>query len=70
MRTSYFLKNFASRVAIQLFTMVMNFAVRTVFIYCLGKEYQGINSLFGSILMVLNLAELGIGTREYELIEV
>ena len=62
MRTSYFLKNLASRVAIQLSTMLLNFAVRTVFIYCLGKEYQGINSLFGSILMVLNLAELGIGT--------
>ncbi len=62
MRTSFFLKNFTSRVAIQMFTMLLNFVTRTVFIYCLGKEYQGINSLFGSILMVLNLAELGIGT--------
>ena len=30
-------------------------------IYVLGVEYLGLNSLFVSILQVLNLAELGVG---------
>ena len=62
MRTSYFLKNFSSRIAIYLATTLLSFITRTVFIYCLGEEYLGINGLFASILTVLNLAELGIGT--------
>ena len=31
-------------------------------IYWLGMEYVGLNSLFTSILSVLNLAELGVGS--------
>ena len=62
MRTSYFLKNFTSRIVIYLATSVLSFAVRTVFIYCLGEEYLGISGLFASVLTVLNLAELGVGT--------
>lgn len=38
------------------------FIVRTVFIYTLGDEYLGLNSLFSSILTILNVSELGIGT--------
>ena len=38
------------------------FIVRTIFIYTLGIEYLGLNSLFTSILTVLNLAELGVGS--------
>lgn len=38
------------------------FAVRTVFIHTLGAKYLGLNSLFTSILNVLNLTELGFGT--------
>ena len=38
------------------------FIVRTVFIYTLGSEYLGLNSLFSSILTILNVSELGIGT--------
>ncbi len=60
MRTSYFLKNFTSRIVIYLATSVLSFAVRTVFIYCLGEEYLGISGLFASVLTVLNLAELGV----------
>ena len=62
MRTSYFLKNFSSRIAIYLATTLLSFLTRTVFIYCLGEEYTGINGLFISILTVLNLAELGVGS--------
>lgn len=38
------------------------FISRTAIIYALGSEYLGLNSLFSSILMVLNLSELGIGS--------
>ena len=43
-------------------TLVLEFAVRTVFIYTLGKQYLGINGLFSNILSMLSLANLGIGT--------
>lgn len=38
------------------------FCVRTVIIRKLGMEYLGLNSLFTSILNILNLTELGIGS--------
>lgn len=38
------------------------FAVRTVIIHLLGKNYLGLNGLFSSIINVLNLADLGFGT--------
>lgn len=40
----------------------MPFAVRTVFIYKLGIEYLGLNSLFSSILQILSLSELGFAS--------
>lgn len=46
-------------------TVVKNifpFITRTVMIYVLGKMYLGLNSLFTSILQVLSLAELGVGS--------
>ena len=39
--------------------IIFPFVLRTIFIYTLGSEYLGLNSLFTSILTVLNLAELG-----------
>lgn len=46
----------------QVFTIFARFLDRTIFIYCLGKDYLGLNGLFTSILSVLSLTELGIGT--------
>lgn len=43
-------------------TILMPFICRTVFIKVLGAEYLGLNSLFSSILQVLSISELGIGT--------
>lgn len=43
-------------------TILMPFICRTVFIKVLGSEYLGLNSLFSSILQVLSISELGIGT--------
>ena len=36
--------------------------MRTAMIYLMGVQYLGLNSLFVSILQVLNLAELGVGS--------
>lgn len=46
----------------QAIEMVLKFVGRTVFIYCLSAEYLGVNGLFGEILTMLSLAELGIGS--------
>lgn len=42
--------------------MVFPFVIKTITIYTLGAEYLGLNSLFSSILQVLSLSELGVGT--------
>jgi len=41
--------------------ILMNFAVRKIFIMTLGVAYLGYNSVFSNILQLLNLADLGIG---------
>lgn len=43
-------------------TLIIPFITRTVMIQLLGVQYLGLNSLFTSILSVLNLAELGVGS--------
>ena len=42
--------------------LILPFVVRTVLIYSLGSEYLGLNSLFTSILSVLNVTELGFSS--------
>ncbi len=42
--------------------LLVNFIQRTVFIYVLGRTFSGINETYTSVLSVLSLAELGIGT--------
>ncbi len=42
--------------------MVFPFIIKTITIYTLGAEYLGLNSLFSSILQVLSLSELGVGS--------
>ena len=42
--------------------ILLPFAIRTVILYILGKEYLGLDSLFSSILSFLSLAELGVGS--------
>ena len=42
--------------------LIMQFAIRTVFIHFLGKEFLGLNGLFTNILSLLSMAELGIGS--------
>lgn len=46
----------------KIYQIVLPFVIRTILIYSLGIEYLGLNSLFTSILQILNLAEMGIGS--------
>ena len=48
--------------ALKIYQLLMPFIIRTIIIYTLGMEYAGLNSLFTSILSVLSIAELGVGT--------
>lgn len=43
----------------QMLINVLSFVCRTVFIKTLGKEYLGISSLYGNILLLLSVTELG-----------
>lgn len=45
----------------KIYTMLVPFCMRTLMIYFLGVEYLGLNSLFTSVLQVLNLLESGVG---------
>lgn len=46
----------------RVFAILLNFAVRTIFIYCLNEAYLSVNGLYSNILTVLSLAELGFGS--------
>ena len=54
--------NFASGFLGRALTILLNFAVRTIFIYCLNEAYLSVNGLYSNILTVLSLAELGFGS--------
>lgn len=43
----------------QVLSIGSQFVLRTVIIYVLGSEYQGVNGLFTSLLTILNLSDLG-----------
>lgn len=43
-------------------SVLFPFAIRTIIIHTLGRDYIGLNSLFTSILTILSLADLGFGT--------
>ena len=43
-------------------TLILSFALRTIFIMHLSEDLLGVNSMYSNILSLLNMAELGIGT--------
>lgn len=55
-------RNIKFGVILKLYQIICPFIIRTAMIHLLGMEYVGLNSLFNSILQVLNLTELGVGT--------
>lgn len=46
----------------QILTILLGFGVRWLFIRNLGQEYLGVNSVMESMLTILSMTELGIGT--------
>ncbi len=61
-RTRNAARNIFSGVILKAYQLFAPFCIRTLLIYSLGMEYAGLNALFTSILQVLNLAELGVGS--------
>lgn len=61
-RTSNSLKNIFTSIGYQALNLVLSFISRTIFIKTLGVEYLGISGLFGDILSMLTLADLGFST--------
>ena len=61
-RTKNAVRNIGWGITYKVSTLLLPFVVRTVMIYSLGSEYLGLSSLFTSVLNVLSLAELGVGS--------
>lgn len=61
-RTKNASRNAVYGAVLKVYQIIVPFAMRTIMIYFLGMEYLGLNSLFTSILQILNLAELGVGS--------
>lgn len=61
-RTKNGTRNILSGLINRLLLILLPFIIRTILINELGSEYLGLNSLFASILTVLNIAELGFGS--------
>ncbi|MDD7389303.1 MAG: polysaccharide biosynthesis protein [Lachnospiraceae bacterium] len=61
-RTRNATRNIIFGVILKAYQIIVPFLMRTAMIYLMGVQYLGLNSLFTSILQVLNLAELGVGS--------
>lgn len=61
-RTKNTIRNFIYGFLNKIVSLLLPFLIRSIIIRTLGREYLGLNNLFTSILSVLNLAELGMGT--------
>lgn len=61
-RTKNATRNIIFGIILKAYQVLVHFFMRTAMIYLMGVQYLGLNSLFMSILQVLNLAELGVGS--------
>ncbi len=61
-RTKNATRNIIFGVILKVYQILMPFLIRTAINYSLGDQYLGLNGLFTSVLQVLNLAELGVGS--------
>lgn len=61
-RTKNATRNIIFGMILKVYQIIVPFLMRTAMIYLMGVQYLGLNSLFTSILQVLNLAELGVGS--------
>ena len=56
------LRNIVSSVGAQFVLGIAAFVERTFFLKTLSADYLGLNTLFANVLVVLSIAELGIGS--------
>ncbi len=61
-RTKNSVKGIQYGLFLKVYQIIMPFIMRTLLIHYLGLQYAGLNGLFTSVLQVLNLAELGVGS--------
>ena len=61
-RTKNATRNIIFGIILKVYQILVPFLMRTAMIYLMGVQYLGLNSLFTSVLQVLNLAELGVGS--------
>lgn len=61
-RTKNARRGIVAGILLRICQTVLPFLMRTAMIHIMGVQYLGINSLFSSILHILNLAELGVGS--------
>ena len=61
-RTKNAFRNTAWGAIYRIIALIGPFAVKTIIIKEIGMEYSGLNTLFNSILTVLNLANLGFSS--------
>ena len=61
-RTKNATRNIIFGIILKVYQIFMPFMLRTAMIYFMGVQYLGLSSLFSSVLQVLNLAELGVGS--------
>lgn len=61
-RTKNASRNIVFGILLKIYQIAVPFLMRTAMIYFMGVQYLGLNSLFTSILQVLNLTELGVGS--------
>lgn len=61
-RTQKAIKNIYYNIANQIIILVLSFVSRSVFIWGFGVQFLGINGLFGDILSLLSMADLGFNT--------
>lgn len=62
MRTKNSIKNIFWACIVFGINIIFNFFSKKLFIQFLGPEYNGLNSLFSSIISMLSIVEMGIGT--------
>lgn len=61
-RSENIVRNISWGILNRIVMLILPFISRTVMIYMMGNVYVGLDSLFASILQVLNLSELGISS--------
>ncbi len=62
MRAENSVKNTIMSIVTNITTILVGFIAQKIFLSCLGIEYLGINGLFGNIISMLGIVELGIGS--------